>query len=85
MKTFLKVLLLVAVAIIAIKLLPVTLIGGCFLGLILIVALALGLSAVAVLLALAIGLMALLSPIWIPVLAVVGVIALVKRLNRAKT
>lgn len=84
MKTFLKVLLLLAAALIAVKLLPLTLIGGCFLALGVIVALALGLSAVAILIALAVALAALLSPIWIPVLALIGVIALFKRLNRVK-
>jgi hypothetical protein len=83
-KTFLKVLLLLAAAIIAVKLLPLTLLGGCFLAVAVIVALALGLSAVAILIALAVVLAAVLSPIWIPVLALVGVIALFKRLNRAK-
>jgi hypothetical protein len=82
MKTFLKVLLLVLVAVVAIKLLPMTIGLGFVLGLLLVGVLALGLSLVAGLAGLGILLGAVLSPIWVPVLLIVGLIALVKRLTR---
>lgn len=84
MKTFLKVLLLIALAIVAVKLLPVTLAVGFALGLTVVIVGVLGVSALAVILCFAIGLAALLSPLWIPVLALVGMIALVKKLGRSK-
>ena len=83
-KTFLKVLLILAAVVIAIKLLPFTLVLGCGVVAAAGIALLLGVSAIAVLIGLAIVFAVLLSPIWIPVLALVGVIALFKRLNRAK-
>jgi hypothetical protein len=82
MKTFLKVLLVIAVAVLAVKLLPLTLALGFALGLTLLIVGVLGVSALAVLLCVAIGLVALLSPLWIPVLALVGVLALIKKLGR---
>ncbi|MEX2044540.1 MAG: hypothetical protein WD941_04245 [Opitutus sp.] len=81
MKTFLKILLLVVVAILAVKLLPLTLALGCLLGVALVVMAGLGLSAMAVILGIGILMAALLSPIWLPILALVGVIALIKRMN----
>ena len=79
MKTFLKVLLLAALLLIAIKLSPVIFIGA-IVGLIAAVALgAVGLSLVAALLAVALALALALSPIWIPVLVVMGVISLFKK------
>jgi hypothetical protein len=93
MKTFLQVLLCVLLALVAIKLLPFVLfpalIGGG--ALLLIAGLAfggvvtvagLGVAAVATLLAVVIALIAALSPIWVPVLAVVGIVALIRRSNR---
>jgi hypothetical protein len=93
MKLFLKVLLYVLLALVAIKLLPFflfpVLIGGG--GLLLVAGLAfggfvtvagLGVAAAAALLAVVIALAAALSPIWIPILAVVGIVALIRRSNR---
>jgi hypothetical protein len=85
MRTFLKVLLVLAAAILAVKLLPFTVALGFALGIALIVALALGVSAAAVLTVTALALVAVLSPLWIPILALVGVIALIKRLGRNGT
>ncbi len=79
MKTFLKVLLLAALLIVAIKLSPVIFVGA-ILGLIAAAVLgAVGLSLVAALMAIALALAVALSPIWIPVLAVMGLISLFKK------
>ncbi len=82
MNTFLKILLLVVVAILAVKMLPLTLALGFMLGLALVVMLVLGLSAVTILLGLGVLFGALLSPIWLPILALVGAVALARRLSR---
>lgn len=93
MKTFFQILLCVLLVVVAIKLLPFILfplvIGGGALLLIALLALGgvvtvagLGVAAAATLLAVAIALIAALSPIWIPVLAVVGIIALIRRSKR---
>ena len=94
MKTFLKVLLFVLLGLLAIKLLPFLLIpvfvGG--IGLLLAGGLAfggvaavagIGVAVVVALVAILVTLLAVLSPIWIPVLAVVGLIALIPRSSRA--
>ena len=79
MKTFLKVLLLAVLLIVAIKLSPVIFVGA-LVGLIAAVALgAIGLSLVAALLAVALALAVALSPVWIPVLIVLGLISLFKK------
>jgi hypothetical protein len=92
MKTFLIVLLALVGAVVAVKLLPLALVPVILvLGLLLLIG---GLlvggaaAAVAAVLALLVGLLAgglalvvVLAPIWIPVLAVVGLIALIKRVN----
>jgi hypothetical protein len=82
MKTFLKVILIVMIAIIAVKLLPFTLALGFALGGAIVAAAVLGLSALAVLFCVSLALIAVLAPVWIPVLALVGAIALIKRLTR---
>lgn len=82
MKTFLKVVFVVLAALIAIKLLPLTLALGVVLGFTVVALAAIGVSAIALFFGLAITVAAVLSPIWIPVLAVVGLIALLKRGNR---
>ncbi len=74
--------LLVIVAVVAVKLLPLTLGLGILLGLSIVVLAAVGVSALALLAGLAVLLAAVLAPIWIPVLALVGFVALVKRGNR---
>ncbi len=79
MKTFLKVLLIAALLIVAIKLSPVIFIGA-ILGLIAAAVLgAIGLSLVAVLAGVLIAFALALSPIWIPVLVVMGLISLFRR------
>ena len=79
MKTFIKILLLAALLIVAIKLSPVIFVGA-MVGLIAAAALgAVGLSLVAALMAIALALTVALSPIWIPVLVVMGLVSLFKR------
>jgi hypothetical protein len=79
MKTFLKVLLIAALLIVAIKLSPVIFIGA-LLGLLAAAVLgAIGVSLVAGLLAVLIALTVALAPIWIPVLVVMGLVSLFRR------
>ncbi len=82
MKTFLKVLLLVIVALIAIKLLPLTIGLGFVLGLLLVGLAAVGVSLVAGVSVVALALAAVLAPIWVPILLLVGLIALIRRATR---
>ena len=82
MKSALKIFLLVIVCLIAVKLLPVTLALGAGLAAMIAVVVALGASAVAVLLVAALVVTALLSPLWFPVLLLVGIIALIRRCSR---
>lgn len=81
-KTFLKVLLLVIVALIAIKLLPLTIGLGFVLGLLLVGLAAVGVSLVAGVSVVALALAAVLAPIWVPILLLVGLIALIRRATR---
>jgi len=79
MKTFLKVLLVTALLIVAIKLSPVIFLGA-LVGLLVAAVLgAVGLSLLAALVAVAVALAVALSPVWIPVLVVLGVISLCKK------
>lgn len=79
MKTFLKVLLVAALLIIAIKFSPVIFIGG-LVGLIVAAVLGVvGLSLIAVLLAIALAVLLALSPIWVPVLVVMGLVGLFRK------
>jgi hypothetical protein len=81
MNTFLKIFLIVVLALLALKFLPVILIGA-FVGLLLAAILgAFGLTLVALLLAVGIALALALSPIWIPVLIVMGLISLFKKMG----
>jgi hypothetical protein len=82
MKTFLKILLLVVVALVAIKLLPIALVAGCVAAALVAVLAILGVSLAAAVVVAALVVAAVLSPIWLPVLVIVGVIALCKRLSR---
>ncbi|HEY4301677.1 MAG TPA: hypothetical protein VGM73_12450 [Candidatus Didemnitutus sp.] len=76
MNTFLKVLGVVALVLIALKLSPLLLLGA-LIGLAIAAVLgAVGLSLVGVLLAVAVALAVALAPIWIPVLIVLGLISL---------
>lgn len=82
MKTLLKILLAAALLLIAIKLSPILFIGaliGLFVAGVLGVV---GLSLVVALLAVALAFALALSPIWVPVLAIVGLVALFKRNER---
>lgn len=90
MKTFFKVLLVLIAAVLVIKLLPVLLViggvgvGGLLLaGCLLIAAVgvlgAVGLSVAAAVLVVALVLGVALSPIWVPIAVVVGIIGLVKK------
>ncbi len=82
MKTFLKILLLAALVIVAIKISPI-LFGAAAAGLLVACLLGVaGLSLLVVLLAVALGLAVALSPIWIPVLAALGLISLFRRTDR---
>ena len=79
MKTFLKILLIAALLLIAIKLSPLIFFGA-LIGLVAAAVLGvIGLSLVIVLLAVALALAVALSPIWLPVLVVLGVISLCKK------
>lgn len=81
-KAFLKIVLIVIVALIAVKLLPLTLALGVGLGLAVVALAIAGVSIVATLMVAAIFLLALLSPLWVPVLLLVGLIGLIKRMTR---
>jgi hypothetical protein len=81
MKTFLWVMLILVGVVLAVKLLPlalalVGLAGGAIATVIVV-----GLSVVAVLVCVGILLALLFSPLWLPALMVVGLIALIKRTN----
>jgi hypothetical protein len=76
MNTFLKILLVAVLVVVALKFSPLILLGA-FVGIVMAVVLgALGFSLVAVLLAIAIAFTVALSPIWIPVLLVTGLVSL---------
>lgn len=82
MKTFLLVVLILVGVVLAVKLLPfifglLCAVGGTFA----LVAL-LGVGVVAALVGVALVLGLLLSPIWLPALLLIGVIALIRRLTR---
>ena len=78
MKTFLKVLLILVAALFALKFLRLTLGLGFLLAGAVIGLLAVGFSILTAALAGAFAVVAALSPIWIPVLLIVGVITLIK-------
>ena len=79
MKTFLKVLLIAVAVVIAVKLLPVALALACVLAACVGVVAAVGVSLAAGVLCAGLLLALVLSPIWLPVLALVGLISLVKK------
>jgi ABC-type transport system involved in cytochrome c biogenesis permease component len=81
MKTFLKVLLILIAVVVAIKLLPVALAFACGIAACAVIVALVGVSLAAGLLCAGLLLALLLSPIWLPVLALVGGIALIKKLN----
>jgi len=85
MKTFLKVMLIIVLLFVAIKLSPVVFVAA-LVGLLAAALLgAVGLSLLAGLFAVVLALAAVLSPIWIPVLLVMGAISLFKKLNERST
>ena len=76
MKTFLKVLLVAILLILALKFSPVIFLGG-LVGLVVAAVLgAVGLSLLAVLLAIVVAFTLALSPIWLPVLVIIGLVKL---------
>jgi hypothetical protein len=79
MKTFLKVLLMAAILIIAIKFSPVIFVGV-IVGLLVAGVLGVvGVSLVAALLAVLLAFAVALSPIWIPVLVIMGLVSLFRK------
>ncbi|MFI5335835.1 MAG: hypothetical protein ACHQ5A_03575 [Opitutales bacterium] len=83
MKTFLKVLLIAALLLIAIKLSPIIFVGA-LLGVLAAAVLGVvGFGLVAALAAVVLAFAVALSPIWIPVLAVIGLVSLYRRHHQA--
>jgi len=81
MKTFLKILLIAALLIVAIKISPVLFVGA-FVGLLVAAVLGvIGISLLAGLAAVVLCLAVALSPIWIPVLVVIGIVSLFRKGN----
>lgn len=79
MKTFLKVLLMAAILIIAIKFSPVIFVGVIVSLLVAGVLGVVGVSLVAALLAVLLAFAVALSPIWIPVLVIMGLVSLFRK------
>jgi hypothetical protein len=84
MKTFLKVLLILIAAVVAVKLLPFAFLAVCGVAAVLAGLLVLGVSLAAVLICAVLAAAAALSPIWLPVLAIVGIVALCRRNSGAR-
>jgi len=82
MNTFLKAVLLILVAILAVKFLPAILALGFMLGLSVVALGAVGVSLLAAVAFAATVFGAVLSPLWVPGLIVVGVIVLLRRSSR---
>lgn len=81
MKLFLKIVLILIVAAVALKLLPWALAVGVILAGALGVAAFMGVSLLAMLVCALLGLAVILSPIWLLALAIVGLVALVRRVR----
>jgi hypothetical protein len=79
MKTFLKILLIALAVIVAVKLLPVALVLIGVLAAVAVVVALVGVSLTAGLLGAGLLLALLLSPVWLPIMALVGIIALFKK------
>jgi hypothetical protein len=71
MNTFLKVILILVAVVLALKLLPVLLVLGGVMA-----------AGLAVLACATLAMLVLFSPLWLPVLALIGLIALVRRAGR---
>ena len=84
MKAFLKIVLLVVLAVIAVKLLPLTFAVGCVLALGVLALTVVGVSLVTAVIAAVIALVVGLSPILIPALAIVGLVALLKKQSNGR-
>ncbi|MBL9202687.1 MAG: hypothetical protein JNL39_19395 [Opitutaceae bacterium] len=74
MKTFLKIFLLVLLALVALKLLPLTLALGCIMAIVL-----------AGLVMLGLGVAVVLAPLWVPALVITGIVSLIVRTGRRAT
>lgn len=85
MKTFLKILLAAVLLIVAIKLSPILFVGALIGMLVAGILGVLGLSLLAALLAVALAFTVALAPIWIPVLAVIGLVSLFRRNKTSAT
>jgi len=82
MNTFLKVVLVAAILVIAIKISPVLFLGA-FVGLIVAAVLGvIGISLIAGLAAVVLSLAVALAPIWIPIVCIVGIISLCRKNER---
>jgi hypothetical protein len=79
MNTFLKIALFLVLAIVAIKLFPLTLALGIILALALGGAIFVGFSVIAAILVVTLAAVAALAPIWLPALVVVGIVALFRK------
>ena len=84
MKTFLKVILLVLAAIVALRVLRVAFVIGCLVALPVAGLAIAGVSLVGAALIALLAAAAMLSPVWLPVLAIVGIVALCRRSGRVK-
>ena len=82
MKTFLKIVLIAALLIVAIKISPILFVGA-FAGLVVAAVLGvIGISLLAGLAAVLLSLAVALSPIWIPILVIVGIVSLCRKNDR---
>lgn len=80
MKTLLKILLIALAVIVAFKLLPVLLALACAAVLVAGLAVALGAGLVAIMLGVGLALSLVLSPVWVPGLALIGGIVLIRKI-----
>ena len=83
MKTFLKIILVAVLLLVAIKISPVLFVAA-FAGLLVAMVLGLvGVSLIAGLVGVLLALAVALAPIWIPVLCVIGIVSLCRKADRA--
>jgi len=82
MNGFLKLLLIVLCALLAVKFLPEMFAFGCLLAGLLLGLAAVGLPLLAAACVAILAFVVLLAPIWLPVLLIVGLVALIRRLSR---
>jgi hypothetical protein len=83
MKPFLKFALVLVLAVVAVKFLPALALAGVIAGLVLGALVFGGISLAAILVMVAVVVGVLLTPLWLPVLALVGVVALVRWVTRS--